>query len=119
MLTTVSIKPRAGAFPPLSMRDPDELPGEGPAEPQAEAHVFDRPVWAIRYFDKEGNPYLAKMHDRSDAMRHLPDYASPYDVPDASIENRCCLHPDCPAERCNHEAVVPDGDDAAEVTSDS
>lgn len=118
MLTTVSIKPRAGAFPPLSLRAEDGI-DDTEAKPQAEHHDHDRPVWAIRYFDKAGNPYLAKMHDQGDAQRHLPDYMGPYDMPEPTIENRFCLHPDCPAERCNHDAPVSEGDGAAEVTSDS
>lgn len=113
LLTTVSIKPRPEAFPPLKMENAD---GFGEAEPQAAAHEFDLPVWAIRYYGRDEQPYLAKMLDRADAQRHLPDYVGPFDVPEPTIENRCCLHVDCPNTHCNH---VPDQDDAPEATSDS
>lgn len=60
---------------------------------------FDRPLWAVRYFDKDGTTYLAKMNDRADAQRHVADYTH-LGLPNPQIENRFCLHPSCPTSGC-------------------
>lgn len=100
MLTTVRINPREGAFPGLAI----QIESGEDAKPQAEAKVHDRPVWAIRYYASHGGPYLAKMHDEGDAERHLLDYTGSYDSPEPTIENRFCLHPECPTTGCLHKA---------------
>lgn len=126
MITTVHIKPKPGAFArngdqllptipgdpfvpmPKSVMYAQEGIDDAPAEPQAEAVSFDRPLWAARV---DGTLHPAS--DRSEAER-LVSTADMGQV--AQIENRFCYHQDCPAERCNH---VPKQDSGAEVTSDS
>ncbi len=112
MITLVSIKPKPGA-----MSDGKKLLQDTPslrldliesvafAKPQAEAKPHDRPVWAIRF---DGN--LFRMHDRADAERNLDSYGNT-----ATVENRFCVHTDCPSTKCNH---VPDQDSTEEVTSE-
>lgn len=70
--------------------------------PQAEPHVYDRPVWAIRV-ENESEPgtRLLRMHDQADATRQLRGMIDQH--PTATIENRFCLHPECPASGCNEE----------------
>lgn len=105
MITTVSIMPRpndSAIEPPVSLYATENTSAEEP-QPQAEGQVYVRPVWAISYHDKDGKPCLASMHDRRDAERHVGDYG---DL--AAVENRCCLHPDCPAEHCNRVEVTSD-----------
>lgn len=75
-----------------------EVSGAG-AKPQAEPKEHNRPVWAIRYIDKEEQPHLALMHDQADATRHVGDYESP-GAPLPEVQNRWCLHADCPTTGC-------------------
>lgn len=88
------------------------------AKPQAEPKVRDRPVWAI----KNGHGSLFRMHDQADAERqlrgegdhmHAPRFK---DDPLSVIENRWCLHVDCPTTGCNHDPKLQDN---AEATSDA
>lgn len=72
---------------------------EAGAKPQAEPKVHDRPLWAIRYIDKEEKPHLAVMHDQADANRHVSDYESP-GAPLPEVQNRFCLHTACPTTGC-------------------
>lgn len=87
-------------------------------KPQAEPKEHNRPVWAI----KNGNGSLFRMHDQADAERqlrgegdhtHAPRFK---DDPLSVIENRWCLHVDCPTTGCNHD---PKLQDKAEATSDA
>lgn len=64
-----------------------------------EPRQFNRPLWVVRYFDKDGTTYLAKMNDRADAQRHIADYTH-LGLPSPQVENRCCLHHECPASGC-------------------
>lgn len=103
LLTTVSIRPRpetdksettqAGSL----MEQAEEA---GKALPQVESAVHDRPVWAIRYYASHGGPYLARMHDQRDAEIHLSDYETEGAAAPV-VENRMCLHPECPVDQCN------------------
>jgi hypothetical protein len=104
MLTTVSIMERAVAetHQPTSLYVQAGDTDAEPVKPQAEVVAYDRPLWAIRYYSNDGGVYLALMHDQADAMRHLPDYVGRYDQPEPTIENRWCLHPDCPTTGCTH-----------------
>jgi hypothetical protein len=71
------------------------------AQPQAEAKVHDRPIWTIRFYGKRGKPHLNRMDDRAQAEERLSDYVSPLvEQPEPTIENRFCLHPGCPSDRC-------------------
>jgi hypothetical protein len=79
--------------------DPD-MNGDG-AKPQAEPKVWDRPVWAIR---TKPDKFL-NMHDRADAERQLKllIQRDPIIYRTAHIENRFCLHPECPSTGCNEK----------------
>lgn len=68
------------------------------ALPQAEPKDYDRPVWAVRYTDLTGNPAMYGCTDRADAEGHLRLYLD--EDPLAHIENRFCLHPECPSTKC-------------------
>jgi hypothetical protein len=75
-------------------------------KPQAEEHVYDRPVWAILFHGlSDGQPRLAKMLDRNDAARNLDTYRAE-DTPDPVIQNRFCLHVTCPTTGCNEKTEV-------------
>jgi len=78
----------------------DESP-EG-AKPQADPVEHDRPVWAIVYYDGDDNRKIAKMNDRRDAQAHLADYTH-LGVPAPHIENRFCVHPECPSQGCTRK----------------
>lgn len=120
MLTTVHIKPRpdeiAPPRPPIEAnleRKPESLmtqdDGEGPFKPQAAPHVYDRPIWAIRFY-VHGKPKLHQMDNQGAAERQVRSYLPVEGDPEAVIENRFCLHVGCPADRC----LLAD----AEVTSE-
>lgn len=61
-------------------------------KPQAEPKVHDRPVWAVR--DGAG---LHEMPDEDAAKAFVLKSVDPI----AAVENRYCLHPDCPSTGCN------------------
>lgn len=72
----------------------EEESGEGALEQAAEAP--ERPVWAVR----TGDGHLHGWGSRKEAENAVrDDYA---DEPLAHVENRYCLHEDCPSEGCNH-----------------
>lgn len=99
MLTTISLRPRDAAeiAPPLALHADDAWIDATPAAPQAEEHVHDRPLWAVRV---EGKLYPAS--DQVQAERVAMRYASEDRV--SQVENRFCYHDDCPASGCNHAA---------------
>lgn len=78
--------------------------------PQADPHEYNRPLWAIAVIDEDGTK-LMNCHDRADAGRQ---YRKLPRATVAHIENRWCLHPECPSTGCNHDATKRDG---AEATS--
>lgn len=103
----ISLKPDSDLTDESKWREPSNRHGvmhqdEDPtgAKPQAEEHVHNRPIWAIR-----ANDALWRMADQADAGRLLPNYLQ--GDPTAHIENRFCLHKECPSTGCN------------EVTSDT
>lgn len=131
LITTVSITPREGAFPngmtvrtaPAKANAQDDPPesfyaDQGidtrDAKPQAEEHVFDRPLWAARI---DGTIYPAS--DRKQAERAVATRLAEEPDTIAQVENRFCYHDDCPADRCMKVADVPDQDGDEEVTSGS
>lgn len=63
------------------------------AKPQAEPKVHDRPVWAVR--DGAG---LHEMPDEDAAKAFVLKSVDPI----AAVENRYCMHSDCPSTGCNH-----------------
>lgn len=86
---TVTLVRKAEPTESWTFRDDDEVP----AKPQAEAQP-DRPVWAIRVSDMlTGYPDRATAEDM--LLRMVPELG-------AQIENRYCLHPECPTTGCNH-----------------
>lgn len=68
-------------------------------KPQAEPKVHDRPVWAVR--DGAG---LHEMPDEDAAKAFVLKSVDPI----AAVENRYCLHPDCPSTGCNHSEATSD-----------
>lgn len=88
------------------------------AKPQAEPKDYKRPTWAI----KNGQGSLFRMHDRADAERQLRGklpVESPHDLqssfkndPLVVIENRWCLHTDCPSTGCNYDPSLRDKPEA-------
>lgn len=86
---TVTLVRKAEPTESWTFRDDDDVP----AKPQAEAQP-DRPVWAIRVADMlTGYPDRAMAEDM--LLRMVPELG-------AQIENRYCLHPECPTTGCNH-----------------
>lgn len=77
----------------------------GAAKPQAEERVYDRPLWAIAHHDEDGTLKFAKMADRWDAARRLGSYKVS-GQPWPTIQNRFCLHTECPASGCTRQAEV-------------
>lgn len=74
----------------------------GWTKPQAGEHVYDRPLWAVR-FTLDDEPCLRQCVDRADAERVLRTKLR--DEPTAHIENRYCLHVECPASGCNADTA--------------
>lgn len=70
-------------------------------KPQAEPKVHDRPVWAVR--DGAG---LHEMPDEEAAKAFVLKSVDPI----AAVENRFCLHPDCPSTGCNHTEATSDAE---------
>lgn len=84
---------------------PDEL------SPQAEPHEYNRPVWGVRYINSEGEPTVMRGHDRADAERILRSFKPEVQMT-ARVENRWCLHPECPSSGCLQDASKRDDGDA-------
>lgn len=101
LLRTIKIKPRDGTTERLRLMWQDEDTTN--AKPQAEPKP-ERPVWAIRYWIR-GAVHLARMLDKADAGRQLLKYGATGHEPPSVIENRMCMHNNCPAEHCNLEAT--------------
>jgi len=72
-------------------------------KPQAAPKVHDRPVWAVR--DGAG---LHEMDDEAAAKAFVLKSVDPI----AAVENRYCLHEDCPSTGCNHSEATSDADGA-------
>lgn len=94
---------------------------DGAPHPQAEPHEYNRPHWTVCYtkHDDQGeSKHVLRCHDRADAQRQLKKF-DPVSVLAgvAKIENRWCLHPECPASGCNEDPTQRDT--PSEVTSDS
>jgi hypothetical protein len=116
LLTTVRIKPREDKLvthefhdpkPPVSLMAQTVDPSLVPASPQAVAVPHDRPLWVISYYNEDGEgPFVKRMQDQATATRLLNTFHYNDSVPFPVIENRFCLHPDCPAEHCNHVEVT-------------
>lgn len=79
------------------------------AKPQAEPKVRDRPIWAISYVGEDGERHLANMLDQADATRRLHQYHLVGAV-EPEVQNRYCLHPDCPSTGCNHMEATSDAE---------
>lgn len=71
------------------------------AKPQAEPKVHDRPLWAVR--DGAG---LHEMPDEDAAKAFVLKSVDPI----AAVENRYCLHQDCPSTRCNRAEATSDAE---------
>lgn len=109
--TVVVLEPREEAMKSWRLENqPEDYEGDTPAHDQAMPKA-ERPVWVIRYMAAKGvdglETHFARMHDKADAERQLPQYFEAAQRAgdgrtDPVIENRMCLHEDCPAEHCNH-----------------
>jgi hypothetical protein len=88
------------------------------ALPQAEPHEYKRPLWVVAAtFEETGALTFYRAHDRSGAERELRSWdAAQALASNAHIENRWCLHPECPSTGCNHD---PSQRDTPEATSDA
>jgi hypothetical protein len=95
-MTTVTLtrKPEAGES---WLLDADEDPTGAKEQAQQQP---ERPVWAVRAGDGSIHGYPVK-----GAAQHAI-YGEFRSDQIAKVENRWCLHPDCPAERCNQEPEV-------------
>ena len=81
------------------------LNGDG-AKPQAEPHVYDRPLWAVK-----GGGRLRNCHDRKDAETQCLSLTERNPEEVYTVENRYCLHWECPSTGCNEK-------DSTEVASE-
>lgn len=75
--------------------------------PQAEPKTYDRPVWAMRCWG-----ILQQAASREQAENMVRESKAGF--MQATVENRWCLHTDCPTSGCNHDSLLRD---ASEVTS--
>lgn len=89
-------RPTDAKLESLLMRENESIQD---AKPQAEPKVHDRPVWAVRISAEGEEPYLRWCMDADDAKRVLRVISQSH--PLAAIENRFCLHMECPTNRCN------------------
>lgn len=83
------------------------------AKPQAEPKVHDRPVWAVRTsifndIENEWQPALRNCHDRADAERQCLAITKRDPERSSHVENRYCLHPECPSTGCNMTEATSD-----------
>lgn len=84
-------------------------------KPQAEPKEYNRPVWAVRFWCATGDgfrPELKECEGREGAARDVRGYHDDDGRPDATIENRWCLHVDCPTSGCNHDPKLRDEPEA-------
>lgn len=86
---TVTLVKKAEPTESWTFRDDDEVPAKSQAEAQPE-----RPVWAIRVGDVLTG-YPNRTVAENTLRRMVPDLG-------AQIENRYCLHPECPTTGCNY-----------------
>lgn len=91
--------------------DPD-MNGAG-AKPQAEPKEHNRPVWAVKttshdFVNDAMVPVLRNCHDRKDAERQCLDMLKRDPTRPATVENRYCLHPECPSTGCNEAEATSD-----------
>lgn len=89
--TTVKVRPLDAGEAGLSLMVRDDVDSTD-AKPQA-LPKDERPVWAVRI-----NGKLQEADDRRTAEGMLSMTGDPL----AAIENRMCMHEDCPTTRCNH-----------------
>lgn len=84
-------------------------------KPQAEPKEYTRPIWAVRFWCATGDgfrPELKECAGREGAAQDVRGYHDDDGRPDATIENRWCLHVDCPTSGCNHDPKLRDEPEA-------
>ena len=96
---------------PGVMRD-ESISLEG-IKPQADEKVYDRPVWAVKTtvhdaINDDMVPVLRNCHDRADAERQCLLLLKSGRI--AAVENRYCLHPECPSTGCTMSEATSDAD---------
>lgn len=97
---------------------PEDMPPPPTINTVVEPHEHKRPEWVVAYQGEQDegdrNFVFLRSHDRADAERQVRKLAAELM---ARVENRWCLHTDCPASGCNHSPELRD-DYQPEATSD-
>lgn len=107
---TIALRPESDLNNEEAWRSPSNRHGvmhqdEDPtgAKPQAEPKEHDRPIWAVSYFRPgDAGQTLLRCNDRADAERQLRSLDQGL-LP--VLQNRCCLHPNCPSSACMEEVT--------------
>lgn len=85
-----------------------------PVLPQAEPRYYIRPEWVISWKTEEGVQFY-RCHDRADAERQLREWKPTSALTGmAHVENRWCVHPECPSSGCNHDPSKRDPEPTSE-----
>lgn len=88
---------------------PEDMPPPPSIDTPVEPHEHKRPEWVVAYQgegdDGTRNFVFLRAHDRADAERQVRKLAAELM---ARVENRWCLHTDCPASGCNHSPELRD-----------
>lgn len=89
-------------------------------QPQAEPHEYNRPQWVVACNALDGSKVLYRCFDRRDAERELRSWDRDRVLAsNAHIENRWCMHPECPSTGCSHDVSkrdeVSSGDSAVDT----
>lgn len=79
-------------------------------KPQAATHEFKRPLWVVR---RDGE--LFEKANRKSADASVRAYLRLNEEVPATVENRWCLHTECPSSGCHYDASKRD---SVEATSD-
>lgn len=98
LITTVQIRKRETPVPSVMTQDEDV----SNAKPQAQAKVYTGEHWVI-FLPSDAGWAWAHMLDQADAERNLKSYLKQY--PLAAIQNRHCLHHECPSTGCTKEVT--------------
>lgn len=99
----------------MSSADDETAPPVPPVDdlttkPQAATHEFKRPLWVVR---RDGELFEKPNRKSADASVRAYLRLNP-EVP-ATVENRWCIHTECPTSGCHYDASKRD---SVEATSD-
>lgn len=95
------------------MRDEDEP--TGPAKPQAEPKNYGGNFWVVKttshdFVNDRMVTVLRNCHDRADAERQCRGLLAAQPDRPAVVENRYCLHVECPSTGCTQTEATSDVD---------